>query len=415
MTIIWRYAGLLLLLLAGNLLLAQPIIKEKKSLTYTISSTDSIVRAQKSSTYAPDGTLLSNKDYYYNLSSPGVLLREEAANYDPNKKILTETITRYPAGKEPQTERLETLYLLYAPHEKDSKRIWRRHYDRFGELTKEDTLTYNEQGFLVSNCQYNYMGSTSLLCDEYQYKDTLKKRWLMYSKWNTINAKSEVVEKQTKRRDYRYFYNKNGQLKRIKAKDYSNKILRKLCYNKEGQLQKDHLTVQRQISKPVRDSKGDKTDKTKKYTQKTEHIMCYEEGNLVGILRLVDGQEVKRETFIYNDSILEKEKLLVNGKPSEELFYTYDEKLLVETTKNKYDSKGNLRYTIKTFFNKEGQAIKKEQIARNAVLSITEWTYNTHGHLLSETTYRPTPTRTKKGVNPIERPKEKIVYIYRYH
>ena len=231
MTIIWPYAGLLLLLLASSDLLAQPIIKEKKSLTYTLSSTDSIVRAQKSSTYAPDGSLWSSKNYYYNLSAPGVLLREESANYDSNKKMLTETITTYPTGKEPQTERLETYYLLYAPEEKESKRIWRRHYDSFGELTKEDTLTYNDQGLLVNNCQYNYMGSTSLLCDEYQYKDTLKKRWLMYSKWNTINAKSEVVEKQTKRRDYRYFYNKNGQLKRVKAKDYSNKILRKLCYN----------------------------------------------------------------------------------------------------------------------------------------------------------------------------------------
>lgn len=415
MTIILRYFGLLLLLLASNYLLAQPIIKEKKSLTYTISSTDSIVRAQKSSTYAPTGALLSRKNYYYNLSAPGALQKEETATFDPNNSILTETIVRYPKGKEPQTERLETKYLVYAPQEKDSKRIWRRHFDRYGELTKEDTLTYNPQQLLLHTCQYNYMGATSLLCDEYQYKDSLRKRWFTYSKWNTISAKSEVIEKQTKRRDYRYFYNRRGQLKKTCAKDYSNKIRRKLCYDKEGILEKDYLVVRRKVTKAINNKKGEKSEKKRSSIQKTEQIRLYEYGLLVSSRRLINGQEIKKETYVFKDSLLQKEKTIVQGTPTEEILYTYETGKLTETIRNKYDAKGNLRYTIKTFFNDQAQAIRKEQITRNTILSITEWAYNSHGHLLSETSYRPKAKQSKKGAQAIDRPKEKIVYIYTYH
>lgn len=415
MTILSRYPWLLLLLLASNYLLAQPIIKEKSSLIYTITPTDSIVRAQKVSTYASDGTLLTTKNYYYSLSAPGVLTKEETANYIPSVKILTEGITRYPKGKEPESERLETRYLVYAPQEKDSKRIWRRHFDKYGELTKEDTLTYNERQQLINTCQYNYMGSTSLLCDEYQYKDSLRTRWITNSKWNTINGKSEVVEKQTERRDYRYCYNRRGQLKRVRAKDYSNKIRRKLCYDKEGRLEEDHLIAKRKIKRAVLDSEGKKTDKTRNRLQKTENILLYEKGQLVSLQRLIDGQEIKQELYVYQDSLLQKEKIIVGGKPTEEILYRYKEGLLTEKAQHKYDAKGNLRYTIKNYYNANAQMVRKEQISRNTVLSITEWRYNEQGHILEESSYRPKPKNAKKGVKTFGQTKEKIVYIYTYH
>lgn len=415
MIILLHYTSLLCLLLASNYLLAQPIIKEKRSLAYIISSTDSIVRSQKSSTYDDRGVLLNSKNYYYNISKPGVLIKEESINFNPNNSVLTETITRYPTGKEPQTERLETKYLVYAPQEKNSKRIWRRHFDHYGELTREDTLTYNEDTLLVNNCQYNYMGSTSILCEEYQYKESLRKRWLTYSKWNTINGRSQVVEKQTKRRDYRYFHNRHGQLKRIRAKEYGNKIRRRLCYDKKGKLEKDHFIMKRKVSKSVKNSKEKKTNKKQNYIQKTETIILYEAGKKVSMQQLVDRKEIRKETFLYKDSLLLKEQILENGKRTEEHLYTYVESVLTESSKNKYDDKDYLYYTIKTFYNTQALPIRREQIAQNTLLSVQEWTYNNYGQVLSKTTSRPAPTNTKKHTQTIDRPKEKIVYIYSYH
>jgi hypothetical protein len=415
MTVIARCVGLLLLVLASNIVLAQAVIKEKKSLSYTLTSTDSIVRAQKSSTYNKEGALLNCKHYYYNLSAPGVLVKEESANFDTDQQILTETITRYPKDKEPQTERLETKYLVYAAKEKDSKRIWRRHFDRFGELTKEDTLTYNDEQLLLNNCQYNYMGSTSLLCDEYQYKDGLKKRWLMYSKWNTIDAKSQVVEKQTKRRDYRYFYNRAGQLKRVRAKDYASKICRKVYYDQEGRLSKNYILVRRKVSKPVDKAKGDKSDKKRKYIQKTEEILLYDAGKLLSAQRLVDGKETNSTIYEYEDSLLQKETIRVNSTKTEEILYSYQAGVLTEKISHKLDQKGNIRYSIKNFYNEQGQAVRKEQIAGKNVLSVVEWTYNKHGDILSRISYRPKQKRPKKGMEEMEPSKEKIVYIYSYH
>lgn len=415
MTVISRCVWLLLLVLASNVVLAQAVIKEKKSLSYTLTSTDSVVRAQKSSTYNKEGALMSSKHYYYNLSAPGVLVKEESVNFDTDQQILTEMITRYPKGKEPQTERLETKYLVYAAKEKDSKRIWRRHFDRFGELTKEDTLTYNDEQLLINNCQYNYMGSTSLLCDEFQYKNGLKKRWLMYSKWNTINAKSQVVEKQTKRRDYRYFYNGSGQLKRVRAKDYASKICRKVSYDKQGRLAKNYILVRRKASKPIDKTKGDKSDKKRSYIQKTEEILLYDAGKLLSAQRLVDGKEVNSTTYSYQDSLLQKEIIRVNSTKTEETLYSYKAGKLIEKISHKLDKKGNIRYSIKNFYNEQGNPVRKEQIAGNNVLSVVEWTYNNHGDILSRISYRPKQKHTKKGMEEIEPSKEKIVYIYSYH
>ncbi len=415
MTSTWHYGGLLLFVLGSPALFAQAVVKEKSSLIYTVTGVDSLVRAQKNSTFDAQGRLLTTKNYYYNLSSPGILTKEETTNFNSNNQILTETITRYPTGMEPQTERLETKYLDYQPREEDSKRIWRRHYDQFGELTKEDTLTYNPAGLLLNSCQYNYMGSTSLLCDEYSYKDTLRKRWVTYSKWNTINGKSDVVEKQTKRRDYRYCYNKQGNLKRLRAKDYSSKIRRTLCYDKQGQLEEDHLVVRRKITKTIRDEEGNKTKKKKTYVRKTENILQYEEGVLVEERQVIDDKETQKETFVYEKGRLQVEKTFIAEVLTEEVLYTYNDTVLAKKAILKYDPKGNLRYTTQTTYNELGQAERREQIARNSILSITDWTYNEQGDVLSQTAYHPTPTKSKKVMNPINRPKEKIVYIYTYH
>jgi hypothetical protein len=414
MIILWRGVGVLLWVLVAHTLSAQAVIQEKSSLIYTVTGVDSVVRAQKNSTYDAWGRLLSSKNYYYNLSSPGVLTKEESSNYNPTTKLLTETITRYPKNEEPQTERLETFYLDYQPKEQDSKRIWRRHYDRFGELTKEDTLTYNDAQQLINNCQYNYTGSTSLLCDEYQYKDTLRTRWLMFSKWNTINVKSEVVEKQTKRRDYRYRYNRRGQLKRIRAKDYSSKIRRYLCYDQQGRLEEDRLVVRRKVTRAVRDEEGKKTDKTKKFLQKTENIVRYEDGRIVEERRTLDGKETKREVFVYQDSLLEKTSTFLQEQLTEEVQYTYKEGRLAEKNSYKYDPKGNLRYSTRFTYNDLEQLVARTQIARDQVLSTTEWIYDAMGNPLSQTSYRPSNS-SKKRPNSMARPKEKIVYIYTYH
>lgn len=372
----------------GYNLEAQVAIKSKKVLKTYISATDTVLRSQEYSEYDPEGRLLRQQNYEYNINTPGVLTKEERTQYQPAQQVLTRSITTYIQGQAPHQERFETKYWVYAPNEDDHKRVWKRHYDAFGELTREDTLTYNADSLLIGSCAYNYMGSTSLLCDEYEYQDTLRKRWRMWSKWTTINAKSEVVERRSKRRDYRYRYNRSGQLTRMRGIDYASKVNRWLCYDREGRLAGDRLVTQRPITRyPMGpDGKPDKSKKAQKYTLTQTTCKRYDQGNLVLWAQFKDGQLLRRQTYVYQDGLLAQQSHYRSDSTlTERQTYTYNaQKGLASSIHARFHPDGRERYRVVTTYNEAGEPVLQEQFAGEQRLVERRWTYGPEGLLRSE-------------------------------
>lgn len=371
---------------------AQNAIKTKKILKAYISTSDTILHAQQLSTYDLDGRLLRQQDYSYNINTPGLLVKEVRTQYLPAQQILTKIIVTYPKGQEPQQERFETRYLVYAPKEANSKRLWKRHYDAFGELTREDTLTYNADTLLIEQGSYNYMGSTSILFDEYEYQDTLRKRWRMWSKWTTINGRSQIVERRSKRRDYRYWYNRDGKLVRVRGIDYSSKINRWLCYDKQGRLLGDRMVTSRKVTRHPKgpDGKPDKTKKARKYPTTQTTCQRYDQGNLVLSVQTKDGRLLRRQTATYEeDRLLEKAHYRSDSTLTERQTYSYtDQKLLVRSIHARFHPDGRERFRVVTIYNKAGDPIQQEQYAGNRQLLQRHWTYDPQGLPLSETLQR---------------------------
>lgn len=367
---------------------AQIAIKSKKILKTYISATDTLLRAQVYSEYDPEGRLLRQQDYQYNVNTPGVLTKEERIQYLPAQQVLKQTILTYINGQAPRQERYETKYWVYAPDPADHKRIWKRHYDAFGELTREDTLTYNADSLLTGSCAYNYMGSTSLLCDEYTYQDTLRKRWRMWSKWTTINAKSEVVERRSKRRDYRYRYNRSGQLVRVRGIDYSSKINRWLCYDRQGRLAGDRLVTQRKVTRHPAgpDGKPDKSKKAKKYTLTQTTCKQYDQGNLVRWAQFKDGQLLRHQTYVYQDGLLlQHNHYRSDSTLTERQTYTYNaQQILTSSLHARFHPDGRERFRVVTTYNEAGKPVLQEQYAEERRLVQRRWTYSPTGLLLSE-------------------------------
>lgn len=380
--------------------------------SYYISPTDTILRSQRLSEFDNEGRLLRKQDYYYSSSQKGVLVKEETAQYFPAQQLLRENVITYPSEQAPRRQRYETRYLVYAPEDEKSKHIWKRHFDAFGELTREDTITYDANQQMINKCSYNYMGSTSLLCDEYEYKqDSLRHRWCTYSKWTTINGRSQVVERQTKRRDYRYRYNKRGQLTCVKGTDYASKIQRCLCYDPQGRLERDYLIKKRELTSRPKgpDGKPDPKQKKQKTIRVQETFLRYEAGNLVHMEQRVDGQTTHKQIFIYEDSLAIREEIYRDTFLVERYIHEYDDnRHLRKTSRARYAPDGKLRYTLITEFNADEQPILEEQFVGPKRLMQKTWTYNNRGLLIERTTGR----TIKRNTFPIL---EQDRYTYTYH
>jgi hypothetical protein len=74
--------------------------------------------------------------------------------------LLDEHIYQYKSSGTDH-ERLKTKYLSYAPKESESKYFWRQYYDITEEIVREDTLSYDKTGNLISRMLFDYRGSTS--------------------------------------------------------------------------------------------------------------------------------------------------------------------------------------------------------------------------------------------------------------
>ena len=269
-------------------------IKEKTEIAYSISTKDSIPRFRRTTTYDEKGRIVGKQNYYYSPREKGLLTKEEKAYFNPEEQVLTEHIINYPIGKEPVSEKLITKYLYYANREEDSKRIWRQLYDNYGEISREDTLTYDANNNLIERCNYDYRGNTSLFCHYHTYnKKGWQVLWRTYSKWTTINGKGDVVERQAKRRNYRYRYNNNGQLVASGGRHYLNHFRQKIEYDKNGKI-RSNKTLLRRKTRQI--SPKDKSKKTRYRIDKEVQILTYEEGRLISDIKFVNTIEtIKKE------------------------------------------------------------------------------------------------------------------------
>jgi hypothetical protein len=401
--------------LSNDFLFGQQQIKEKTEIAYRISNQDSTIRFQRTTSYDEKGRIITKQNYYYQSKEKGLLTKEEKAYFNTTKETLTEQIISYARGKEPKTQKLITKYLLYANKEKDSKRIWRKHYDTYGELTKEDTLTYNSSQQVVEHCKYDYKGNTSLICDYHIYnKKGLPSQWTTFTKWTTIDGKGEVANRQARRRNYRHRYNKNGQLVWTKGKYYKNHFSQKIKYDKNSQILKDKILRKRKIKVPVPKKKVEEKTQTKvekktKYRNKTlkeEQIQSYKNGRITNDSKLVNKKEVSQTKISYQDKLPKLITLKQKGVLAEETEYVYNDStnIITKKTLKKYGPKGKYRYAIITFFNSIGKPTKEEQMMGKKTLSVLEIEYDKGGNPVM----RSLSTNNNKNF-------EKTMYIYKYY
>ncbi|BDS14618.1 hypothetical protein [Aureispira anguillae] len=380
----------------------QAQIKEQTIVAYGIGQQDSIIRFRKTVNYDSLGRLINRQNYYYHHREKGVLVKEEKAFFNPQDQWLTEQIITYPLGKDPIYKKLRTKYLDYQANEKNSKHILRQLYDKYGELSKEDTLTYDKDSNLIAVCNYNYQGSTSLFCNYYTYKDNLQTRWTTYTKWTTINVKGMVVERQAKRRDFRYKYNKNKQLTRSFGRHYKKRFCQKIKYDKQHKILEDKSIVKHKARQV---GTKDNPPQKKFYIHKEEKTLHYQNGLLVKEIQLVNKKETKKKEITYQDSLPKTITTSLNTIVVVEKIYTYNAQLiLTQLTTNKYHKNGKIRYSIITHFNPKGNVIKEEQIIGQKTLSVLEIKYDKHGNPLVQSL----SAKNNKNL-------EKTLYIYKYY
>jgi hypothetical protein len=381
----------------------QTQIKEKVILSYnTVGEKDSVTRFRKTMQYDTSGCLIHKQNYYYHTRKEGLLVKEEKAFFNSSTQTLTEEIIDYHEGREPIRQKLSTRYLDYQAKEKDSKYILRQLFDKFGELAKEDTLTYDEEARLIALCSYVYTGTTALSCNYYTYKNDLRTRWTTYFKWTTINAKGAVVERSGKRRDYRYKYNKAGQLIRASGKHYKKRFHQKLLYDKEGKIRENKTVVKRKIKQL---GTKEKPSKKKYRISKEEHTLRYDEGRLVLDFKVLNKKEIiKREITFENDLI----KTIKRTKDSfllEEIIYSYNEEsTILRKQSSRYTRKGKMHYRTISDYDENENIVREEQNMGGKVLSIRTYVYDDAANIIEQNL----STNNTKNL-------EKTLYIYTYY
>lgn len=356
-----------------------PRILEKKEIAFALSGEDSLKRHVIVARYDLSGRLIQEKKYYYHHQNAR-LIKEEIDVFDTNTQVLTERIIQYPENKDPKHQRLETKYLVYSADAGLNKRIWRKLWDDFGDIVKEDTLSYDADSNLIGQCNYDYRGNTSLYCHEYSYnKKGHRIRWKTYYKWTTIDAKGDVANKQAKRRDFRYKYTKDGLLKRSFGKYYLNKYRQIRCYNRDNTLQVDKTWAHK-----TNKYKDPNTGRYKKKRSKEKKESWYQEGILKKEQYYVNQNEQKRTEKTIEQGLVLKEERFKQGKLSEAFQNSYDSGSILRKTHIKYNGQEKERYRIITDYNQDGKPMKELQMIGNKQLSVYSYHYNTNGLIQSK-------------------------------
>jgi hypothetical protein len=380
----------------------QTQIKEKVILSYTVGEKDSVTRFRKTIQYDTSGCLIHKQNYYYHPRKKGLLIKEEKAFFNTSTKTLTEEIIDYHEGREPIRKKLSTRYLDYQAKEKDSKYILRQLFDKFGELAKEDTLTYDEEERLIALCSYVYTGTTALSCNYHTYKNDLQTRWTTYFKWTTINAKGAVVERSGKRRDYRYKYNKAGQLIRASGKHYKKRFHQKLLYEKEGKIKENKTVVKRKVKQL---GTKEKPSKKKYRTSKEEHTLKYDKGRLILDLKVVNKKEITKKEITFENDLIKTIKRTKDSFLLEEIVYSYsEESRVLKKQSNRYTRKGKVHYRTISDYDENENIVREERNMGGKVLSVRTYVYDDAANIIEQNL----STNNTKNL-------EKTLYIYKYY
>lgn len=355
----------------------KPIVKERVEKIYRLIEEDSIIREHTTLNYDKEARLIRKQAYFYDVREPEVLTKETKANFDAASQEMVEHIIYYKKNEDPTREKLETKYLLYTGQEETSKYVWRKLYDKFGEITKEDTITYNEAQQITQKCIFDYRGNTSLYCYDYDYnKKGQEKRWRMFSKWTTISMKGTVVDRKAKRKETRFKYNAKGQLVRTCGRNYSTRFTQKISYHPNGEKAKDETVLRRR----VRNSKEKQKKTGKKYwTRKDITTYTYNKKGLPLLELTMFGEEVKAkiEKVYEQDSLLTEVKHYDRKVLVEDAIYEYNkEGKLKHSATNKRHSNGKLRYVVDIVYNEEGQPLVEKQLSDKKILSHIDYHYN---------------------------------------
>lgn len=331
----------------------------------------------------------------------------DSLEYDPVSNSSVQKLDDKTDYTRSRTEKIR--YLDYTDSPQTTKIIQRQRYD-YSDLLKEDTFEYDKKNRLVKMCNYSYEGNGYLFCDKINYNHKgQKKRWRMYSKWFTINLAQKSVQKKTKRRDFHYRYNKNGQLTSMWGKYYREHHSVKNKYDANGKLDKKEIIIS-YIEKYLPEKPKPNTDKTenKKTESKTKKVKQLKK-------KIVNKQTIKYDAGRplidlkkRNEKILttiqtEYKDTLILRQTHKGLSPDFDD-LVDISTEWVYDSENVLEKKIETymntktntpshtkefFFDKKGQLIKETTTAKinNTETSRILYDYNEFGYLLQTTIY----------------------------
>ncbi|MDC0230392.1 hypothetical protein OAK19_00365 [Aureispira] len=396
----WFFLSLLVVFISA-ISYSQKQILEKTEIAYGLTEQDSIVRYRKNTIYDIMGREISKKNFFYHSKLKGVLIKEERSYFNEEDQVLTEEVITYPAGKEPESKKMVTKYLDYAVKEEKSKRIYRKLYDDYREILREDTLNYDINNNLIGCCNYDYRGNTSLFCHYYNYnKKGLLKRWRTYFKWTTIDGRGEVVSRKAKRRDARMHYNKRGQLACSKERYYLNLYIRKIKHDKSGKVLIDKLL------RRIKTSRTPTKEDRKKYDVDLEkQVINYENGLPVSDVKYLNNIEIKKKSWEYDGIHPIAITTSQDGFLVEQNQIQYNaEGIKTKKIKTKYTKNGLLRYSLITLYDQSGKPIIEKQLSGKKVLSLLEMKYDKEGN------------KTLNSLSFNNRNSyEKTMFTYRYH
>ncbi len=370
-------------------------IKKKTEKNYRhLSIADSVLSALKTYEYNKDGALLSKHELFYGQPS-GNLTKEINARFDSSKMILDVHIYSYKNGLTDH-ERLKTKYLIYNAKESESKYIWRVNYDASEEMIREDTLSYDKAGNLISQMVFDYRGNTSQGADEYIYdKKNRLKRWKWYSYWSTVNKKSKPVTKREKKQDYKYKYNKANKLIKVSGKRWSTSKLETFKYDSNGKLT-EFIQLQ---SKNTKNTKSERAKKGKYNLSEDKLIKNYQNGFLTLEKQISNDKEIYRTEICYHkDSLISSMVHYKRAEKNYETRFEYDQnnKPLTKITQNYLNNKPHSLVT--SVYDKNENIILEEKTLNGEIMTRTEQIFDEKSNPKNIRSYM----KTKNGMQLFE-------------
>jgi hypothetical protein len=360
-----------------------------------LTAGDSVLTASKIYENNKDGALLSKHELYYGLQPAGTLTKEISARFDSSKMIIDEHIYTYKKDVTDH-ERLKTKYLHYAATESESKYIWRQYYDISEEMMREDTLTYDKKGNLTTRMVFDYRGNTSQGADVYIYDNKNRlKRWKWYSYWSTVNKKSKPVTRKEIKQDYKYKYNKAGNLLKVSGKRWSTALLETYKFDSNGKL----LEYVQLKTKKSKNSKSERAKKGKFSISEEKLIKTYQNGFLTLEKQTSDDKEIyKTEICYHKDSLISSMIHYKRAEKNYETRFEYDQnnKPLKKITQNYLNNKPHS--LLLSDYNMKGNIILEIKTLNGETMNRTEQSFDEKSNLKSIRSYM----KTKNGLQLFE-------------